>query len=194
MLSPLTSVAVLLAPKPPLSRPVGFTTTASNTIPELEVPAGEALSYGQRLNDPDVMQLAHIAHGNYMTLVADAAAAHVRRWSSAPGPFPTLDFERVAMELQTSAARALHHAVVVNSRLPAHLRLCRDLFLLADGHLFESFLAEAEGLLALPPRGRTASEASARAAWDAALVSARGAAHADEIAPSAGWRWANEHW
>ena len=106
--------------------------------------------------------------------VAQSAASHVRRGAGHTGSFPTLDFERAATQLQSAAAKALHQTVVVNSRLPQHLRLCRDLFLLGDGHLFESFLAEADSLLSLPPRGRSASEASLRAAWDAAMASAHG--------------------
>ncbi|XRB17619.1 gamma-tubulin complex component 4 [Pseudoscourfieldia marina] len=162
----------------------GFDLKASLVPPFVSTRAASAVSFaGRAIRVLRHQQRVNVAQGRRVGdgdgdgdagEVAQSAASHVRRWAGHTGSFPTLDFERAATQLQSAAAKALHQTVVVNSRLPQHLRLCRDLFLLADGHLFQSFLAEADSLLSLPPRGRSASEASLRAAWDAAMASAHG--------------------
>ena len=65
--------------------------------------------------------------------------------------FHRASFEGVVDEIHTYLSRRLWSLVMERARLPKHLRAIKDYFLLARGDLFQAFIDNTRGLLALPP-------------------------------------------
>jgi gamma-tubulin complex component 4 len=65
--------------------------------------------------------------------------------------FHRASFEGLIDQIHTYLSRRLWSLVVERARLPKHLRAVKDYFLLARGDLFQAFIDNTRGLLALPP-------------------------------------------
>ena len=65
--------------------------------------------------------------------------------------FHRASFEGLIDDIHTYLSRRLWSLVVERARLPKHLRAVKDYFLLARGDLFQAFIDNTRGLMALPP-------------------------------------------
>jgi len=65
--------------------------------------------------------------------------------------FHRASFEGLVDEIHAYLSRRLWSLVMERARLPRHLRAIKDYFLLARGDLFQAFIDNTRGLLALPP-------------------------------------------
>jgi gamma-tubulin complex component 4 len=74
----------------------------------------------------------------------------IKHLASAP-EFHRASFEGLVDEIHTYLSRRLWSLVVERARLLKHLRAVKDYYLLARGDLFQAFIDNTRGLLALPP-------------------------------------------